>query len=81
MHALTRSALVTTCVPHPTGHLARRRACIAAALLVTSRLSVVGVMFSYTHRQTDVSAEVVCRMHVTEEFAFLVTKLLPYYEW
>jgi hypothetical protein len=42
---------------------------------------VVGVMFSYTHRQADVSAKFVCRMHITEEFPFLVTKLLPYYEW
>jgi PatG C-terminal len=49
-----------------------------------SRLSgvrkVVNVIFSYTHRQTDVTEKYFVRVDVTEEFPFLVTKLSPYYE-
>jgi hypothetical protein len=39
---------------------------------------VVEVIFSYTHRQTDVVEKFF--VHVTEEFPFLVTKLSPYYD-
>jgi hypothetical protein len=49
-----------------------------------SRLSgvrkVVDVIFSYTHRQTDVTEKYFVRVDVTEEFPFLVTKLSPFYE-
>jgi hypothetical protein len=49
-----------------------------------SRLSgvrkVVEVIFSYNHRQTDVTDKFFCRVDVTEEFPFLVTKLSPYVE-
>jgi hypothetical protein len=49
-----------------------------------SRLSgarmIVDVIFSYTHRQTDVIEKYFVRVDVTEEFPFLVTKLSPYYE-
>jgi PatG C-terminal len=49
-----------------------------------SRLSgvraVVDVIFSYTHRQTDVTEKYSVRVDVTEEFPFLVSKLSPYYE-
>ena len=49
-----------------------------------SRLSgvrrIVDVIFSYTHRQTDVTEKYFVRVDVTEEFPFLVTKLSPYYE-
>jgi hypothetical protein len=41
---------------------------------------VVDVIFSYTHRQTDVTDKYFVRVDVTEEFPFLVTKLSPYYE-
>jgi PatG C-terminal len=48
-----------------------------------SRLSgmrkVVDVIFSYTHRQTDVTEKYFVRVDVTEEFPFLVTKLSSYY--
>jgi hypothetical protein len=48
-----------------------------------SRLSgmrkIVDVIFSFTHRQTDVSEKYFVRVDVTEEFPFLVTKLTPYY--
>ena len=49
-----------------------------------SRLSgvrkIVDVIFSYTHRQTDVTEKYFVRVDVTEEFPFLVTKLSPYYD-
>lgn len=49
-----------------------------------SRLSmvrrIVDVIFSYTHRQTDVTERYFVRVDVTEAFPFLVTKLTPYYE-
>jgi hypothetical protein len=49
-----------------------------------SRLSgvrkIVDVIFSYTHRQTDVTEKYFCRMDVTEEFPFLVTRMSPYYD-
>jgi hypothetical protein len=49
-----------------------------------SRLSgvrrIMDVIFSYTHRQTDVTEKYFVRVDVTEEFPFLVTKLSPYYE-
>jgi hypothetical protein len=49
-----------------------------------SRLSgvrnILDVVFSYTHRQTDVTEKFFVRVDVTEEFPFLVTKLSPYYD-
>ncbi len=49
-----------------------------------SRLSgarkVMDVIFSYTHRQTDVSEKYFVRVDVTEQFPFLVTRLSPFYE-
>jgi PatG Domain len=41
---------------------------------------VVEVIFSYTHRNTDVVSKQAVRVDVTEEFPFLVTKLSPYYD-
>jgi hypothetical protein len=61
------------------------RDCALTAVEVRpSRLSgvrkVVDVVFSYTHRQTDVTEKYFTRVDVTEEFPFLVTKLSPYYD-
>jgi hypothetical protein len=42
--------------------------------------NVVNVIFSYTNRNTDVTEKFFCRVDVTEEFPFLVTKLSPYYD-
>jgi hypothetical protein len=41
---------------------------------------IVDVIFSYTHRQTDVIEKYFVRVDVTEEFPFLVTRLSPYYD-
>lgn len=49
-----------------------------------SRLSgprrIVDVIFSYTHRQTDVTEKQFVRVDVSGEFPFLVTKMSPYYQ-
>jgi hypothetical protein len=59
-------------------------AALTAVDVHLSRLSgvrrVVDVVFSYTHRQTDVTDKSFVRVDVTEEFPFLVTKMSPYYE-
>ena len=49
-----------------------------------SRLSgtrnIVDVIFSYTNRRTDVTDKYFCRVDVSEEFPFLVTKLQSFYD-
>jgi hypothetical protein len=42
--------------------------------------NVVDVIFSYTNRNTDFTEKFFVRVDVTEEFPFLVTKMLPYYD-
>jgi PatG C-terminal len=42
--------------------------------------SIVDVIFSYRHRETDVVEKQFVRVDVTEEFPFLVTKMGPYYD-
>ena len=41
--------------------------------------NIMDVVFSYTHRETDVTEGYFARVDVTEEFPFLVTKLARYY--
>jgi hypothetical protein len=42
--------------------------------------SIVDVVFSYRHRESDFVEKQFVRVDVTEEFPFLVTKMAPYYE-
>jgi PatG Domain len=42
--------------------------------------SLVDVVFSYRHRETDVVEKEFVRVDVTEEFPFLVTKMGPYFD-
>jgi hypothetical protein len=42
--------------------------------------AIVEVVFSFTHRTTDVVERSFVRVDVTEAFPFLVTKLSPYYD-
>lgn len=42
--------------------------------------NIVDVIFSFTHRATDVGEKQFLRVDVTEEFPFLVTKLSPYFD-
>ena len=61
-----------------------RNAALTAVIVRPSSLSgvrkIVDVIFSYTHRTTDVTEKYFVRVDVTEEFPFLVTRLSPYYE-
>ena len=41
---------------------------------------IIDVIFSYTDRSSSVTEKQFCRVDVTEEFPFLVTKLSPYYD-
>lgn len=41
---------------------------------------IVDVVFSYTHRATDVTDKFFTRVDVSEKFPFLVTKLSPYFD-
>jgi hypothetical protein len=41
---------------------------------------IVDVIFSFTNRNTDFTEKCVCRVDVTEEFPFLVTKMSPFYD-
>ncbi|MFC5666532.1 hypothetical protein ACFP3U_26635 [Kitasatospora misakiensis] len=42
--------------------------------------TIVDVVFSYTHRGTDVTDKCFVRVDVSERFPFLVSKLQPYYD-
>jgi len=61
-----------------------RNASLTGVYVVPSPLSgtrkVVDVIFSYTNRNTDVTEKFFCRVDMTEEFPFLVTKLSPHYD-
>jgi hypothetical protein len=61
-----------------------RNGSLTAVHVQTSPLSgtrnVVDVIFSYTNRNTEVVEKFFCRVDVTEEFPFLVTKMSPYFD-
>lgn len=61
-----------------------RNASLTAVEVLPSRLSgarkIVEVVFSFTHRATDVTEKFFTRVDVTEEFPFLVTRMSPYYD-
>ena len=61
-----------------------RNASLSAIDVVSSPLSstrkIVDVIFSFTHRTTDVVDKFFSRVDVTEEFPFLVTKMAPYFD-
>jgi hypothetical protein len=47
---------------------------------VTGARRILDVIFSFTNRSTDVAEKFFCRVDVSDEFPFLVTKLSPYYD-
>jgi hypothetical protein len=51
---------------------------------IPSRLSgarkIVDVIFTFTHRKTDVPEKYFVRVDVTEKFPYIVSKLAPYYD-
>jgi len=67
-----------------TTEMYERNASLSRVEVRPSRLSstrrIVDVIFTYTHRETDVDEKHFVRVDVTEEFPFLVTKLSPYYD-
>jgi hypothetical protein len=42
--------------------------------------SIMDVVFSFSHRETDVTEKEFVQVDVTEEFPFLVTKMRTYYD-
>jgi hypothetical protein len=62
----------------------RRGSALSAIEARPSRLNgirrILDVVFSFTHRQTDVTDKSFVRVDVTEEFPFLVSKMAPYYD-
>lgn len=62
----------------------RDNSSLTAVEVIPSRLrgvrNIVDVVFSYTHRQTDVTEKFFIRVDVTEEFPFLITKLSPFFD-
>ena len=48
--------------------------------LLSGARSIVDVVFSYRHRETDFVEKQFVRVDVSEEFPFLVTKMGPYYD-
>jgi cyclic patellamide precursor peptide PatG len=69
---------------HTAADMLGRNAALTALEVRPSSLSgtrrIVDVIFTYTYRETDVAEKHFCRVDVTEEFPFLVTKLSPYYD-
>ena len=69
---------------HTAADMLGRNAALTALEVRPSSLSgtrrIVDVIFTYTNRETDVAEKQFCRVDVTEEFPFLVTKLSPYYD-
>jgi len=61
-----------------------RNSSLTSVEVRVSRLSgarqIVNIIFSFTHRETDVTEKYFVRVDVTEEFPFLVTRLSPYYD-
>jgi hypothetical protein len=47
---------------------------------VSATRKIVDVIFTYTHRETGVPEKYSVRVDVTEQYPFLVTKLVPYYD-
>ena len=62
----------------------RRGSALSAIEVRPSRLNgirrMLDVVFTFTHRQTDVTEKCFTRVDVTEEFPFLVSKIAPYYD-
>jgi hypothetical protein len=82
--ALNYLAVRYPAIYHETSRLFTENSSLSGVDVRLSRLSgtrkILDVIFSYTHRQTDVTEKQFVRVDVTEMFPFLVTKLSPFYE-
>ena len=78
--------LPVTTAPSPakTAEMYKRNASLSRVEVRPSPLSstrrIVDVIFTYTHRETDVDEKYFVRVDVTEEFPFLAAPLQPFYE-
>ena len=52
---------------------------VRPSTLGTTR-KIVDVIFTYTHRSTDVAEKQLARVDISDEFPFLTTKLSPYFD-
>lgn len=61
-----------------------RNCSLTSVEVIQSRLygtrKIVDIIFSFTSRTTDVTEKYFCRVDVTEEFPFLVTKMQTYFD-
>jgi hypothetical protein len=82
--ALNYLALRYPAIYHTAIEMFDKNASLSAVEVRPSSLSgtrrVVDVIFTYTNRQTDVADKHFCRVDVTEQFPFLMSKLSPYYD-
>ena len=82
--ALNYLAVRYPAIYHTAAEMYARNASLSALETRPSALSstrkIIDVIFSYTDRTTAVAEKQFCRVDVTEEFPFLVTKLSPYYD-
>ena len=82
--AVNYLALRYPAIYHTAAEMFEKNASLSAVEVRPSSLSgtrrIVDVVFTYTHRQTDVDDKYFCRVDVSEEFPFLVTKLSAYYD-
>jgi hypothetical protein len=82
--AVNYLALRYPAIYHTAMEMFDKNASLTAVEVRPSSLSgtrrVVDVVFTYTNRQTDVADKQFCRVDVTEEFPFLMSKLSPYFD-
>jgi hypothetical protein len=82
--ALNYLAVRYPAIYHSAAEMFARNASLTAIDVRTSSLSgtrkIVDVVFSYTDRASGVTEKQFCRVDVTEEFPFLVTRMSPYYD-
>ncbi|HVO63796.1 MAG TPA: hypothetical protein VMT53_22930 [Terriglobales bacterium] len=82
--ALNYLAVRYPAIYHKTAEAHGENKSLTSVHVQRSRLSGVrnvhDVIFTYTHRTTDVAEKHFVRVDVTDEFPFLVTKLSPYYD-
>jgi hypothetical protein len=82
--ALNYLAVRYDAIYHTTSELQGRNFSLAGVEVRTSRLSgarnVVDVIFTFANRSTDIVEKYFCRVDVTEEFPFLVSKMQHYFD-
>src|SRR4029453_1915328 len=82
--ALNYLAVRYPAIYHTAAEMYARNASLSALATrpaaVAGTRKIIDIIFSYTDRTTSGAEKPFCRVDVTEEFPFLVTKLSPYYD-